>query len=102
MADPVFQRRIELGGGLLQLSYEKERVVAESIRTARRAGDLAVPESFGDQGAFVLRVSCQNHDAGVMRLALVLQGGEELRIVASVARLAVAFAPGVVGRVHAG
>src|SRR4051812_41650514 len=97
MADPVFFHGIKFSGGAA-VRKEKQRVVTKTIRAAWLARDLTVPESFGDEGSFF-----KKHDyAGVVGLAIVFQVGKKLGVVPRIALFAIAFAAGVVGRMHAG
>src|SRR3954465_6414732 len=97
MTDPVFFHGIKCRGRPA-VRKEKQRVVAKTIRAAWLARDLAVPDSFGDEGRFFKK----HNYTGVVSLAIVFQVGKKLGVVPRIALFAIAFAAGGVGRMHAG
>src|ERR1051325_11750929 len=97
----VLLRRGQFGRSAAELGKEKERVVAEAVRAARRARDLAMPQAFGDQRTRIVRAAHEHHDAAVVRRALIAQSVEQPGVVARIALLATAFATRVVGGMHA-
>src|SRR6185295_4034472 len=102
VADAVLVTGVELRCGLVQGSYEKQGVVAEAVRAARRACNLAVPEPFGDQRISIFGVLHQHHDTDVVCASAVGKICQQLVVVSPVSLVPVAFPPGVVGGMHAG
>src|SRR6266849_5092791 len=100
VADEILLFGIELGGGLAEVSQEKMRIVAESVRAAGLGDDLARPASFGDDWFGILRVAQENDHAVVVSAAVAL-AGEKLHELFVVARIRpwLAAKP---RRVHAG
>src|SRR3954462_4087465 len=73
VADAVLLGGHQLGGGLAHRGKEKQRVVAEAVRPARRTRDLAPPDPFGDERPRILGTPHKHHHATIIGGTL---GGE--------------------------
>src|SRR5690606_29733323 len=78
VAQAVLVVGVELRGRLAKLGEVEERVIAEAVLAARSAGDLPVPEAFGDKRQRIVGMAQQHHYAGVVGATVLRQAGEQL------------------------
>src|SRR5437868_10528478 len=100
MADAILAVGSELRGRSPVWEHE-EGVIAEAVRAARRARDLAVPEALGDERPRIFGMAREDHHAAVVGAPIVLELGEQAGVIARIAFLPISALSGVVGRVHA-
>src|SRR5882672_5744053 len=101
VTDAVLVNGIELRGRLAELPDQEQGIVAEAVRAARRACNLAVPQTFGDERIPVFGIFHQHHDTDVVCASTVGKICQQLAVVPPVPFFPVTFPAGVVGGMHA-